>query len=367
MQLFILIVLCLYVFMIIKYTVGWIKISKLSNNNFFPRVSVIIIVRNEEAQITALLENLQSQIYPFNKLEFIFVDDHSTDNTFALLEKSNLDNLQVLSMPKNKFGKKDGICIAVSAAKGDIIISSDADCSFSVNWVKKMVSHFINDKIKLVSGPVLFKKKKGILQSLQALEFLSLIGSGAGAIGIDNAIFCNGANMAYRKDVFLDANNFKNDKAISGDHLFLLHSIKAKYPTSIAFAKDVDAIVQTTSPQTLDSFINQRKRWTAKSIKYKDFSTIYISFLILITNLCFVSLFVALFFNIYFLHYFLFFYAIKFIADVCFLSPILIFFNRKDLIKWIFPFELFYSFYIVLIVFFSFTTKFEWKDRVHTK
>ena len=111
-MLLILIVLCLYVLMIIKYTVGWIKISKLSNNNFFPRVSVIIIVRNEESQITALLEKLQSQIYPFNKLEFIFVDDHSTDNTFALLEKSNLDNLQVLSMPKNKFGKKDGICIA---------------------------------------------------------------------------------------------------------------------------------------------------------------------------------------------------------------------------------------------------------------
>ena len=62
---------------------------------------------------------------------------------------------------------------------------------------------------------------------MQELEFLSLIGSGAGAIGIENPIFCNGANMAYRKDVFLETNNFNNDNTVSGDDVFLLHSIKA--------------------------------------------------------------------------------------------------------------------------------------------
>ena len=57
----------------------------------------------------------------------------------------------------------------------------------------------------------------------------------------------------------------------------------------------------------------------------------------------------------------------KFIADLFLLYPVLRFFKRKDLIKWIFPFELFYSFYIVLIVVLSFTKSFEWKGRTHKK
>ena len=49
------------------------------------------------------------------------------------------------------------------------------------------------------------------------------------------------------------------------------------------------------------------------------------------------------------------------------LSSVLDFFNRKDLIKWIFPFGLVYSFYIVLIVLLSFTRSFEWKGRIQKR
>ena len=68
--------------------------------------------------------------------------------------------------------------------------------------------------------------------------------------------------------------------------------------------------------------------------------------------------------------YFKFFvlvFILKFLVDIYFLNPVLRFFKREDLIKWIFPFELCYSFYIVLIVILSFTKSFEWKDRIHKK
>ena len=107
------------------------------------------------------------------------------------------------------------------------------------------------------------------------MEFASLIGSGAGAIGSGNAIFCNGANMAYKKEVFLEVNTYKNDNAASGDDVFLLHSIKQRYPDGIVFAKDKNAIVNTNALDTLSTFINQRKRWTAKSSSYTDNSEKY--------------------------------------------------------------------------------------------
>ena len=361
------IILSLYVLLIIRYAFGWNKIKSISIKNFSPKVSVVIAIRNEEHRIAQLLKNLQSQIYPTDQLEFILVNDHSTDNTFTILEKSELDNFQILNMPEDKFGKKCAISMGVSIASGEIILASDADCSFSPNWVQSMTSYFANDDVKLVSGPVFLNKQKGVFQNLQALEFTSLIGSGAGAIGINNAIFCNGANMAYRKEVFLEVNSFRKDRVVSGDDVFLLHNVKAKYPNSILFAKNENAIVTTNSTQTFSDFINQRKRWIAKSSEYKDIASIYAAYLVLLTNLSFIFLFVMLLFDNSFLEVFGLFYIVKFFSDFFLLYPTLEFFNRTDLIKWIFPFELVYSFYIILIVSLSFTRKFEWKGRIHKK
>ena len=94
---------------------------------------------------------------------------------------------------------------------------------------------------------------------------------------------------------------------------------------------------------------------------------IYTSFLVLFTNLAFVFLFAMHFWNIEYFNLFILFYGVKFLVDLILLFPILKFFNRTDLVKWIFPFEIFYSFYIVLIVVLSFTKSFEWKGRVHSK
>jgi len=357
----------LYGFQISKYRIGWDKIQSVNSQAYVPKVSVVIAMRNEESEIIRLITDLKKQIYPTDKLEFILVNDHSSDATWELLQQSAMDNLQIVNMPYGEFGKKNAIKKAVALAEGEIILVTDADCSFLSTWVQTMASYFEDSSIKLVSGPVGFHKQKGVLQNLQALEFASLIGSGAGAIGIDSAIFCNGANMAYRKDVFLEVNNFESDTSASGDDVFLLHSIKAKYPKAIAFAKDENAIVITKGMQSIKAFINQRKRWTAKSSSYKDWASIYTSFLVLFTNLIGLFFLGLLFFDVNYFYYFISYFGIKFLADLFLLYPVLKFFKRADLIKWIFPFELFYSFYIVLIVALSFTKSFEWKGRTHKK
>ena len=333
----------------------------------FPKVSVIIAMRNEEGEIERLISSLMLQSYPASCIEFIFVNDHSDDLTLSLLKNIELDNLVIINMPEGEFGKKKSIYKAVNLANSEIILVSDADCSFPSDWIRTMVSYFNNEKVMLVSGPVSFYKKQGLFESFQALEFISLIASGAGAIGLGNAIFCNGANMAYRKDIFLEVNNFINDKAVSGDDVFLLHSIKEKYPNQIYFAKDKSAIVTTESAINIKDFLNQRKRWTSKSAGYKDFKSIYTSFLVLLMNLIGVLVIALVLTDNYYLNYFFAYFAVKFFVDCYLLLPVLSFLNRKDLIKWIFPFEFLYAFYIVFIVILSFTNSFEWKGRIHEK
>ena len=360
-------ILLLYIFLITRYIYGWKKIKKTKNDSFSPNVSIVIALRNEEKVVTRLLRSLQSQVYDISKLEIVLVNDHSNDSTLELLKQSDIENIHILDMPKGQNGKKKAISRGVTFASGEIIIASDADCTFHPNWVNKIVSYFANDAVKLVSGPVVLEKQKGILQNFQALEFLSLIVSGAGAIGVKDAIFCNGANMAYRKDVFLQFNDFNDSKTVSGDDVFLLHNLKEKYPASIVFAKDKDVIVRTTSEKNLNSYINQRKRWASKSREYKDFSSIYVSYLVFLTNLCLVFLIFMVILDKSFFNFLCFFYLIKYIVDLVLLYPILKFFKRQDLTKWIFPFEFFYSFYIILLIVLSFTQNFVWKGRVHIK
>ena len=367
MPFFIVFIALLYVLKILQYRIGWDKIKSVNRQEYTPKVSVVIAMRNEASEIIRLIKELKKQIYPTDKLEFILVNDHSTDATLELLQQSAMDNLQIVNMPDGEFGKKNAIKKAVVLAEGEIILATDADCSFLSTWAQTMASYFEDSSIKLVSGPVGFYKQKGVFQSLQALEFSSLIGSGAGAIGMGSALFCNGANMAYRKDIFLEVNKFENDTAASGDDVFLLHSVKAKYPNSIAFAKDENAIVITEGAQSIKTFINQRKRWTAKSSAYKDWASIYMSYLVLFVNLAIGFLFAMQFFSQQYFELFILFFIAKFIVDLFLLYPVLRFFKRTDLIKWIFPFELFYSFSIVLIVVLSFTKSFEWKGRTHKK
>ena len=216
----------------------------------------------------------------------------------------------------------------------------------------------------MLSAPVVFLGEKGIFQGLQSLEFLSLIGSGAAAIARGKSIFCNGANLAYRKSVFLEVNAFDNN-TVSGDDVFLMHHIKKKYANGILFAKDKGAIVKTNSQPNISAFINQRKRWAAKSSSYKDSDTIAISILVFLMNISITTLFVMAFFNNKMIALFSILFLIKFITDYLFLFPVLRFFNKRELSSWIFPFEIIYSFYIVLIVILSFTNSFEWKGRIY--
>ena len=61
------VILFFYVLLIIRYAFGWSKIKKISQESFFPKVSIIIAMRNEEIQIDSLLKSLKSQFYPIGK------------------------------------------------------------------------------------------------------------------------------------------------------------------------------------------------------------------------------------------------------------------------------------------------------------
>ncbi len=293
------IITLLYVITILALTIGWFRINRWKKDDTAPKtkISVLIPVRNEADSIGQLLTNLLNQSYPKELHEVILVDDHSTDGTSEVVRGYQMpvpsdvegpDAGYRISLELNDgVGKKEAIRKGVEVAEGDLIVTTDADCRVGPEWLSSIASYYEQYYPKLISGPVVLEKTYGFFKSFQSMEFMSLVASGAGAIGINRPIMCNGANLAFEKDAYLQAQtDDKSRKYASGDDIFLLLRIKKLFgKKAIRFLKIREAIVETNAKRTLKAYLNQRLRWVSKSKGYRDPAIIIVALIVFLFNL----------------------------------------------------------------------------------
>lgn len=99
------------------------------------KLSIVIPAHNEEKYLPRCLKSLKNQTY--KNFEIIVVDNVSTDKTSAIAKQFGTT---VIHESKKGVGaaRKAGLAVA----KGDIIISTDADCTFPSDWLKKIAKVF---------------------------------------------------------------------------------------------------------------------------------------------------------------------------------------------------------------------------------
>ena len=90
-----------------------------------PTVSIIIAAHNEAAVIGKKIENLLQLDYPSSLLELLIVSDGSTDETESIVKQYNASGVQLVAMPRG--GKAKALNAAVAAARGEILVFSDAN------------------------------------------------------------------------------------------------------------------------------------------------------------------------------------------------------------------------------------------------
>lgn len=264
-----------YLLFLLKIFYGLGKLKHNSQDRILEEfVSIIIPFRNEEKNLLNIYYNLTSQNYPQEKFEIIFVNDSSSDNSLQLLENlPKKENVFIYSVPKDysvNAHKKKAIRFGIEKSKGEIIITTDADCIHSKDWLISLVK-FMDAKTGFVSGPVEFSADPNLFSRVQRLEFASLVITGAGLIGSKNPIICNAANIAYRKKVFEIVGGFTYQMSLSsGDDELLMQKIHRDTDFQIKFALDKKAIVATEANPTLKDFYHQRKRWASKGLFYGD-------------------------------------------------------------------------------------------------
>ena len=263
-----------YVYFILRIRIGLLSLRYAPTANIQPVLTVIVAARDEDKSIDQCLQSLVQQTYPSNKYEIIVVDDGSTDKTASIVHSfsQRYSNVHLLSLPagtERGMGRKPlAIAKGIDQAAGEIILTTDADCIAPPKWVEIMANHF-EDSVVFVAGPVLEQSSANLFSKLEQLEFLGLITTGAGLIGLGEPIICNGANLAYKKSAFISVGGF-GDHGNSNDDESLMNKMVQRNTGRIVFAPESDAVIITRSSNTLTSFLRQRIRWANKRGHYED-------------------------------------------------------------------------------------------------
>lgn len=361
----------IYAVLVCYMRAGWSSLPSFSKKSIpKTRVSILIAARNEAANIGRTLSDILAQDFPTELLEIIVVDDHSTDDTAAVVRSFAERGVKLLKLnesePLNSY-KKKAISSAIEMATGDFIVTTDADCRMEKDWLATVITFAEEKGHVLVSSPVVYSEQKSFFEELQTLEFLYLIGLGAAGIGKKHASTCNGANLAYRRNVFYELGGFNGiDHLASGDDELFLHKVAGKYPNRIGFCKSRSAIVYTDAKRTLRGFINQRRRWASKSTHYKNKGIVALGLAIWMFNLLLLLTGLASFFfevSSCLVGGLLVAIMLKLAVEAFFLYPLCRFANRMDLLAYLPILTVLHIVYMVYIGIAGNLGKYQWKGR----
>jgi cellulose synthase/poly-beta-1,6-N-acetylglucosamine synthase-like glycosyltransferase len=328
-------------------------------------LSVIIAARNEEETLPGLLNDLQLQDYPANLYEVIVVNDFSTDGT-AALARSLPPNARMIepSCTPEESSKKKAIAAGVAAAKGELILVTDADCRVGGKWVSTLAAFYAEKEAAFIAAPVRYVYAHSLLQIFQTLDFITLQGITAASVSAGVHSMCNGANLAYTKKVFEQVDGFAGiDKVPTGDDMLLMHKIWKKNPANVFYVKSKEAMVSTTPVQTWKDFFQQRRRWASKTLVYDDHRITLALGAVLLLNLLPFALLIAGFYNAVYFLLLLFFLLAKTFIEWPFVYSVAKFYGEQSLMKYFFFLQPLHVFYTVLVGVWSQVGTYEWKGR----
>ncbi|MEM9884660.1 MAG: glycosyltransferase [Bacteroidota bacterium] len=238
------------------------------NRTIQHKVSIIICAKNEAENLKQYLPQILNQSYP--SFEVIVVNDNSSDET----EKIILDFqkiypiLRLISRSQDQIGKKFALADGIEAAKYDVLLLTDADCSpNSSDWLRLM-QQSIEDKVNISLGYAPYYRHKGLLNKFiryetfyAALQYLSFALWGNPYMGV-------GRNLIYEKSLYYKVGGFQSHEHIaSGDDDLFINAISHLDNTTIVL--DQRTFVYSKPKRTWRDFFRQKQRHLSTATSYK--------------------------------------------------------------------------------------------------
>ena len=272
---------------------GLLYEPRLTEFEKLPDISVIIPMRNEEAFIETTLNALKEQNYE-GKWEVIVVNDRSTDKSPEIAHKfcENHPNFSVIDIPQDSpqiaSPKKRAMNAGFLAAKGEFLLTADADCVPPPNWLNSMASCYANGA-SVVQGSKANNGGRRFLHAYQRLETLGFTIIEAAGFNRNKPILASSASIGYSRELFFKCGGFEGLYDLSsGDDDMLIHRMAKIEGTKFAYNWDPSSVMPTAPVDSWKALLQQRARWGSNGAKYE--SKAYSAFLF-----CIYAFFVSLF------------------------------------------------------------------------
>jgi len=329
----------------------------------FPKVTVIVAGRNEEKNIVRCILSLSKLSYPKGLIEIILVNDNSTDKTYELMKETtkDLSIFKVINSRKssstNLKGKGNAIDTAIEISKGDIILSTDADCEVPTDWVKETVKYYSEDT-GMVCGFTMIKFEKSLFAKLQCIDWLYLLTLASSSAGLKMIMSCVGNNLSFSKSSYQSVGGYESINFSVTEDLALMRKVNSEGNFQIKFPAKKKCLVESLPCENLSELFSQKRRWFRGGIGI-NFLGYVVGFELYAVNF-------LLIFGLIFINYKIYFILllVKIISELMLFSKIINRFNLRELYKFYPLFIFYFAFYGLLLPWsFLFSNKIEWKGQ----
>ena len=225
-----------------------------------PLVSVIIPVFNKSRHLRGAIDSVIGMSY--EPKEIIVVNDGSNDGSEKICRSYERKGLvKLLHFDKNR-GKSHALNDGIKEARGELILSIDADSFVDSRSLEKMVRHFDDPGVGAVAGVVKVRNEKGILNKLQIIEYLHQAFQRL-VQGFFNAVLVlPGPISLYRKGAILQAGGY-DDSTLVEDWDMTMKIHKGGYKV----VSERGAYAETAAPRSIGKWWHQRVRWSRGGIQ----------------------------------------------------------------------------------------------------
>lgn len=169
-----------------------------------PSVSIVMAVYNEARILPDKLRNLCELDYPAERHEIIVVSDGSTDRTSGILAESDGVGVKVLLSASHR-GKACALNLGIQAARGEIIVFTDARQLIDKAAIKQLVASFADPSVGCVSGDLILGFGGGVASGGRGLglywKLEKKIREWEGATG--SVVGATGALYAVRRELLV--------------------------------------------------------------------------------------------------------------------------------------------------------------------
>ncbi len=247
------------------------RLSKCRKNETeLVNISIVIAAKNESGNIDQLVDSLRKLDYPLEMFEVIFVDDNSTDETYARLklQAESIKNFSVKDLKETgRSGKREALSLGIQNSKYPKILVTDADCRPEKNLLKSYSKKF-EQGFDVLFGIAPFYQHSKLINRVSCFENLrnSIFSFSMASIGLPFSAAAR--NFGFSRNAFEALGGYSKTKdTTSGDDDLLLREA-VKQNMKIGIVTEQESFVYSEAKWTFSEYLKQKARHTQTSFHY---------------------------------------------------------------------------------------------------